>query len=448
MNCDNLDNSDAIARFKAWLPSAGIALHPDVAFADFSARGAGRGLVATTALPKDTLLFSLPRSAALTAAASPLTTHLTPWLSLILTLLHESANPSSQWAPYLALLPPAEGFDTLMYWTSEELRALQASAVVGKIGREETVETIRSQLWPLVREHADMFPGLATEDAVVDAAIRWGSVVMAYSFDLDTDAPAPAAATPADDDEDDTAGTVKAMLPVADLLNADADRANARLFQTPAALEMRTTAAVAAGAELLNDYGPLPRSDLLRRYGYVSDAYTPYDVVELPAPLVVEVATAAGAAAGTEVGGRVDWLLDEGLLDDAVEIDVGCEVPEEAVVCVKVLQLDAAAWEGVKAGGRAPRGRMTVEVAAVLREVVRRQLVAYGSSVEEDEALLRRGSVGRRERMAVEVRVGEKRILEALAAELGRVGRGKRGAGHEDEGGREGGEGGKRIRAG
>jgi SET domain-containing protein 6 len=41
-----------------------------------------------------------------------------------------------------------------------------------------------------------------------------------------------------------------------------------------------------AGTEILNYYGPLPSSELLRRYGYVTPEHRRYDVVELPWKLV------------------------------------------------------------------------------------------------------------------------------------------------------------------
>lgn len=56
----------------------------------------------------------------------------------------------------------------------------------------------------------------------------------------------------------------------------------ARLFQEEGALVMRAIKPIKAHDEIFNDYGELPRSDLLRRYGYVTSNYTQYDVVELP----------------------------------------------------------------------------------------------------------------------------------------------------------------------
>lgn len=39
---------------------------------------------------------------------------------------------------------------------------------------------------------------------------------------------------------------------------------------------------IRAGEEILNYYGPHPNSELLRRYGYVTEKHSRYDVVEIP----------------------------------------------------------------------------------------------------------------------------------------------------------------------
>lgn len=46
---------------------------------------------------------------------------------------------------------------------------------------------------------------------------------------------------------------------------------------------------IKAGDQILNYYGPLPTSELLRRYGYVTPEHSRYDVVEVPWTLVKEV---------------------------------------------------------------------------------------------------------------------------------------------------------------
>lgn len=53
---------------------------------------------------------------------------------------------------------------------------------------------------------------------------------------------------------------------------------------------MRAIKPIKAGDELFNDYGEIPRADLLRRYGYVTDNYAQYDVVELPLALICQAA--------------------------------------------------------------------------------------------------------------------------------------------------------------
>ena len=43
------------------------------------------------------------------------------------------------------------------------------------------------------------------------------------------------------------------------------------------------------GDEIFNDYGALPRSDLLRRYGYITDEYKKWDVVDLRTDKLAEI---------------------------------------------------------------------------------------------------------------------------------------------------------------
>lgn len=44
------------------------------------------------------------------------------------------------------------------------------------------------------------------------------------------------------------------------------------------------------GQQIFNDYGHRPRSDLLRRYGYITENAKKWDVVELDVDSVLEVA--------------------------------------------------------------------------------------------------------------------------------------------------------------
>lgn len=44
---------------------------------------------------------------------------------------------------------------------------------------------------------------------------------------------------------------------------------------------MQAIKPIQEGEEIFNDYGDLPRADLLRRYGYITDNYAPFDTMEL-----------------------------------------------------------------------------------------------------------------------------------------------------------------------
>ena len=55
---------------------------------------------------------------------------------------------------------------------------------------------------------------------------------------------------------------------------------------------MTALCAIRKGQEIFNDYGSLPRSDLLRRYGYITDEYKQFDVLEIETQKIVEVVAA------------------------------------------------------------------------------------------------------------------------------------------------------------
>lgn len=184
---------------------------------------------------------------------------------------------------------------------------------------------------------------------------------------------------------------------------------------------MRTTAAIPAGAELFNDYGALPRSDLLRRYGYITPRYARHDVAEVSAALLTAV---AGRSLDPEDHAqRIDFLLDEGVLDDAFDIGTDLRIPNDVLAVVGTMLVPRDQFATAKAHGRVVGPRRSEPVAAVLKEVLETRLREYkgGSGVEEDEAVLLLlpgdgGAVTGRRRMALEVRVGEKKIVAGALA--------------------------------
>jgi len=308
--------------------------------------------VATADIEADELLFEIPRAIVICVENSDLPSKLPgllddlgAWLSLIVVLIYEHLKtPDTLWRPYFRVLPPE--FDTLIFWSQAELAELQGSAVGQKIGKDEADKMFREHIVPILRNHPQLFPypsgivsyeELRAQSAVLAMAHTMATLIMAYGFDLEKDEgmrQIDDEGFMSDDDEDDLP---KGMVPLADMLNADAEKNNvchiddsrlnchsltpaqARLFYGKDSLVMRTLTPIRKGEEILNDYGQLPRSDLLRRYGYVTDNYGPYDVVELSADMMIRVATESIGMKPTERDTRVSDLplpIAEPLLTD------------------------------------------------------------------------------------------------------------------------------------
>lgn len=189
-----------------------------------------------------------------------------------------------------------------------------------------------------------------------------------------------------------------------------------RLFQTPTTLEMRTTRPITANDELFNDYGPLPRSDLLRRYGYITPNYAQYDVAEVSADFITEIA--GKILDQDDKTERIDYLLDEGVLDDAFDIGTDLEVPKEMLVVVSTFLLTKEEFAILKEKGKVAKAKKSREVGRILKEVLEKRLSGYGSNIADDEKILDDKSVQGRNRTAVEVRLGEKKIFNGA---LGKV---------------------------
>lgn len=150
------------------------------------------------------------------------------WLSLVLVLIHEyGLGAGSAWRHYLDILPTH--FETLAFWTPQELAELQGSAVVNKIGTQEADETFRTRLLPIVTAHSDVFGSYAStfqspdaERVLLQLSHRMATLIMAYAFDLEAEQP------DADSDaaESGPVSLPKGMVPLADMLNADGERNN------------------------------------------------------------------------------------------------------------------------------------------------------------------------------------------------------------------------------
>ena len=151
---------------------------------------------------------------------------LEPWTSLILVMLYEYLQGKcSRWEPYFAVLP--DKFETPIFWTKPELEELNGTCLTAeKIGHKESDDMLISKVLPLIQIHQSIFypkgSSPLSNEEVLGLAHRMGSTIMAYAFDLERDG------QQSDNEEDgwveDREGrTMLGMVPMADMLNANAE---------------------------------------------------------------------------------------------------------------------------------------------------------------------------------------------------------------------------------
>lgn len=360
-----------------------------------------------------------------------------PWLALVLVLIYETRF-ESQWRPYIDLLP--REFDTLMFWTPEELKMLEGSAVLGKIGKEEAEHSFNTVLKPILDRNWELFRNTELEynhntgevlvESLLSVAHRMASCIMSYSFDIKRNVSPPNTTDDSDSDngtdhDDEETQHYKAMVPLADLLNADANENNARLFQHPSSLAMCPLRPLPAQTLLYNDYGPLPRSDLLRRYGYITQNYAQYDVVEIRGDLVTEIIDNPEIETNEWLS-RIDYLINEEVLEDEFDLpvpEVGAKnVPSEWAGIFHVLMQP----KGVEP--KLPTSSSILKKIAKTRgykdcvlEILRKRLALYPPIAEIDVLFASKdisATTKRRVEMGRQVREGEIAILTSLVREV------------------------------
>lgn len=424
-----------------FVSQAGAKLHPSLQIADLRSQGRGRGVVATTTIPADTKLFVIPRSYVMSVEASPLfQDHAEifdelstfddadeilpkPWLDLILVLLHDYFHLSeSKWKAYWGILPFE--FDTLMFWTERELEELQASTISRHIGKDKADKLFLERVIPVIQRHASLFPTQeqATNEDLLRLCHRVGSLIMAYAFDLEKSASDSDSEAGEDGwTEDHEAETSMGMVPLADTLNADAEF-NAHVEHEDNQLVVRTLREIQSGEEILNYYGPLPNCDLARRYGYTSRLHSRYDVVELSWELILSTIN--------QQFGNVRYEKDEDWEDSFVlEREAGEPddngvnstsakfeaFPDELVNQVTSITSAALQIEMTNPSSEQAKS-LKVAFLRIMNQSIEARLSEYPTTIDDDERIREDSSATPRLRMAIDIRLGEKRILHEARA--------------------------------
>ncbi|KAJ7467176.1 SET domain-containing protein [Mycena latifolia] len=482
-----------VSELLSWFQDSGGSLDASVGFKVFP--DCGRGAVALTNIPEGHVLFTIPRKLLLSTETSTLPGHVglerwraaqlhTGWVGLILCMMWETARgPSSQWAKYIESLPTA--FDTPMFWSDLELEELKGTSVVGKLGKTDAERDFAEKLLPLVKSRPDLFPPemiplyytleiyhvmgsrilsrsfdvekdeaeeeLEEEDADTaevegaDASEEAGAANTSLGSAMDVDGETASAHSGDSDDSDSDEPSAVAMVPLADMLNAQYGSENAKLFYEKEALRMVSTKPISAGEQIWNTYGDLPNAELLRRYGHVDllplpdgTLGNPGDVVEISADLAVP----PDADAETTKA-RIDWWLEQGG-DDVVVLESDLEIPPALASLIRLLRLSPAEWEKAIAKDKVPKPALDAEVLGVVRTVLERRMEAYPTGLADDLARLADAdALPLNTRQALVVRVGEKRILQGALEKIAAMltvgdGKRKRKARGEEEDGRAG----------
>uniref|UniRef100_H9G6A5 N-lysine methyltransferase SETD6 n=1 Tax=Anolis carolinensis TaxID=28377 RepID=H9G6A5_ANOCA len=220
------------------------------------------------------------------------------------------------------------------------------------------------------------------------------------------------------------------MVPLADLLNHVANH-NANLEFSPEHLQMVATRTIPKGQEVFNTYGKLSNWQLLHMYGFAE----PYpgntnDAADIP---MLTLLQAALEGAKTEEERKLtleQWAYLCGLemVGEEGAFVIGWEdvlTEEELYVSLKVGEWPRRIfWHGTQCGAGA--SRLTKAALPALAPPWKRllsnaallTLEAYGSDLKAEEEVLQQAQayaqLSPRERHALQVRYGKKKILHQL----------------------------------
>lgn len=285
------DKSNA---FWDWLDKNDISVSNKIEVVDKRDVGQGRAMIATQDIDADELLFKIPNLLCFTVHNSSLWEErldlhhqilgLGLWEALTLAILYEwkVKKDRSRWAAYFDILPFKDTadykFNQLIFWTEEETAMLSPSLVVDRIGREPA----RRMYQDLIEENKlgiDEFKSVSLQEFDHVAL-----TIMSYSFnveslqeeeeeeekDLEEENLEEGNVSEEEEVENEpTQPFLECMVPLADILNADSRKNNARLMYEAQTLEMRAAKPIKKGDQIYNIYSNHCNSELLRRYGYV-----------------------------------------------------------------------------------------------------------------------------------------------------------------------------------
>ncbi|GMM47622.1 ribosomal lysine N-methyltransferase [Pichia kluyveri] len=338
--------------FKEWINENFSFVSDKFEIKDLRNINQGRGLIAVEDIKAGESLFELSRDAIFNVETASILNlndnvhdvllSLTQWQALIICLAYEwYLNENSKLLPYLNVLPlKSDDYNTLMYWNDEELQYLKPSGVLSRIGRnsaEEMYSILVADIIPNQIKSNELAEFLTLEKFHIIA-----SLILSYSFDVehpeevendDEDVEGEEEIEREDGEEEHVEGEeheneeedeehiyeheegnsdgedededgsddeaeqedpvsqdsyFKSMVPLADTLNSDTTKCNAKLKYEKTKLVMVAEKDIKKGEQIFNIYGELPNSEILRKYGYVELPSSKYEFAEIQTPTIKE----------------------------------------------------------------------------------------------------------------------------------------------------------------
>ncbi|KAL5826352.1 hypothetical protein ACOSQ3_018193 [Xanthoceras sorbifolium] len=367
----------------------------------------GVGLVAQRDIGKNEVVLEIPKKfwinpdAVAASEIGNVCSGLKPWISVALFLIREKKREDSPWWIYLDILP--ESTDSTVFWSEEELVELQGTQLLSTtLGVKEYVQNEFLKLEEeILLPHRKLFPYPITLD---DFSWAFG-ILKSRAFSR-------------------LRGQNLVLIPLADLINHSPkitteeyayEIKGAGLFSRDLLFSLRSPVAVKAGEQVLIQYDlNKSNAELALDYGFIEsksdrNAYT----------LTLEI-----SESDPFFGDKLDIAESNGLGETAYfDIVLGSPLPPAMLPYLRLVALggtDAFLLESIFRNTiwghlDLPVSRANEElICRVVRDACKSALSGYHTTIEEDEKLLEGGNLDSRLKIAVEIRAGEKRVLQQI----------------------------------
>lgn len=368
----------------------------------------GLGLVAQKDIARNEVVLEVPRKFWIypdTVAASEIGSvcnGLKPWVSVALFLMREKKlGDASSWKPYIDILP--DSTNSTIYWSEEELSELQGSQLLNTtLGVKDLVANEFAKLEEeVIVPHKRLFPfDITLED------FFWAfGILRSRAFTR-------------------LEGQSLVLIPLADLINHSPDLTTqdyswevrgAGLFSRDLLFSLRNPTRVKAGEQVLIQYDlNKSNAELALDYGFIesrSERNTYTLTLEIP-------------ESDPFFGDKLDIAESNGMRETAyLDIVLDQPLPATMLPYLRLLALgggDAFLLESIFRNSiwdhlESPVSRDNEElVCQVIRDACKSALSGYSTTIEEDEKLMIQDDLNPRHKIAIGIRLGEKKVLQQI----------------------------------